>query len=227
MTAEHLPPTLDIETAADEVALAPRALEALVDAGYLAARRGEDGGLVFDLADLKAFVARNADNGAGSDLLRSFLTQDDHELEPEELVDLLDQRTEAMALRVLKMFSIVFPDAERWTPGQQGAFVRRTKERFESVLAVASVGSEMDDGLYDDLRAIGAAAARSGTQLPELLVLLRMSRDLVVQNAVDLTEGEGRHGGFALSLLLTRILPAIDRLSDALAEGYWAEMFPS
>lgn len=227
MSAEHLPPTLDIDTAAEEVALPRGSLEALVEAGYLGARRSKDGRLVFDLADLKAFVARNADNGAGSDLLRSFLAQEDHQLEPEELVDLLDQRTEDMALRVLKMFSVVFPDAEGWTPGQQGAFVRRTKERFESVLAVASVGAQVDDGLYQDLRAIGASAARSGTQLPELLVLLRMSRDLVVQNAVDLTEGAGRHGGFALSLLLTRILPAIDHLSDALAEGYWAEMFPS
>ena len=226
MTAEHPPPILDLEAAAEELELAPAALQALVAAGYLAARRGEGGQLAFDLADLKAFVARNADNGAGADLLLSFLKSEEHQLEPEELVDLLDQRTEDMALRLLKMFSVVFPDAEQWTPVQQGAFVRRTKERFESVIAVASVGSEVDDGLYDDLREIGASAARSGTQLPELLVLLRMSRDLVVQNAVDLTEGQARHGGFALSLLLTRILPAIDRLSDALAEGYWAEMFP-
>jgi hypothetical protein len=48
-----------------------------------------------------------------------------------------------------------------------------------------------------------------------------MSRDLVVQNAVELAGDGERHGGFALSLLLTRILPAMDRISDALTEGYW------
>jgi PAS domain S-box-containing protein len=58
--------------------------------------------------------------------------------------------------------------------------------------------------------------------LPRLLVILRMSRDLVVQTAVELAEGRGRHWGLSLSLLLTRVLPAMDRLTDALAQGYWA-----
>lgn len=234
MTSEHQPQALDLAGAADELGLPEDAVVALVDAGYLMAARGAAGTLSFELADLKAFVARNADNGAGSDLLERVLssatsrsTSDGRDLRPEELIDLLDGRAEQMALRVLKMFSTVFPDAERWTPGQQGAFVRRTKERFESVLAVASLGSRLDGELYEDLKGIGSAAARAGAQLPELLILLRMSRDLVVQNAVDLAENGGRHGGHALSLLLTRILPAIDRVSDALAEGYWGELFPS
>jgi PAS domain S-box-containing protein len=52
-------------------------------------------------------------------------------------------------------------------------------------------------------------------------VILRISRDLVVQTAIELSESGGRHAGLALSLVLTRILPAMDRLTDALAQGYW------
>src|SRR5207237_2411868 len=53
------------------------------------------------------------------------------------------------------------------------------------------------------------------------LVGRRISRDPVVQTAVEVAEGRGRHWGLALSLLLTRILPAMDRLIDAVARGYW------
>jgi PAS domain S-box-containing protein len=52
--------------------------------------------------------------------------------------------------------------------------------------------------------------------------VLRISRDLVVQTAVELAEERGGRWGLALSLLLTRVLPAMDRLTDALAQGYWS-----
>ncbi|MGH9061039.1 MAG: ATP-binding protein, partial [Acidimicrobiales bacterium] len=93
--------------------------------------------------------------------------------------------------------------------------------RFEAILAVTGQGSDVDDALVGDLEAVGAQAAWSGSPLPQLLVLLRISRDLVVQTAVELAEGRGRSSGLALSLLLTRILPAMDRLTDSLARGYW------
>ncbi|HMC40652.1 MAG TPA: hypothetical protein VKI19_13380, partial [Acidimicrobiales bacterium] len=64
-------------------------------------------------------------------------------------------------------------------------------------------------------------------KLPQILTMLRVSRDLVVQNAIDLADSGERHGGYALSLLLTRILPAMDRLGDALTAGYWEAMFPA
>ena len=69
---------------------------------------------------------------------------------------------------------------------------------------------------------MGANAAWSGSPLPQLLVILRISRDLVVQTAVELAEERGSHWGLALSLLLTRVLPAMDRLTDAIAQGYWS-----
>src|SRR5207237_3867299 len=72
------------------------------------------------------------------------------------------------------------------------------------------------------LRAVGASAAWAGSPLPELLVVLRISRDLVVQTAVEIAEARGQGSSQALALLLTRVLPAMDRLTDALAQGYWS-----
>ena len=51
---------------------------------------------------------------------------------------------------------------------------------------------------------------------------MRISRDLVVQTAVEVAEERGRHWGLALSLLLNRVLPAMDRFTGAVAQGYWA-----
>lgn len=213
---------LDLSAAAEEVGLPPAVLESLGDAGYVAASDRSGCGLEFDLADLKAFVARNAENGSGVTLQRS-LTPD---LDPQELVDLLDERAEHMATRLLKMYATVFPQARSWSESMQTKFVQRTKTRFEAILAIAALGDRLEPEFVQDLEAIGAAAAASGVKLPQILTMLRVSRDLVVQNAIDLAENGERHGGHALSLLLTRILPAMDRIGDALTAGYWEAMFP-
>src|SRR6202022_1330209 len=89
-------------------------------------------------------------------------------------------------------------------------------------LAVTGQGAEVDEALVGDLQEVGASAASAGSPLPQLLGILRISRELVVQTAVELAEERSRHWGLALSLLLTRVLPAMDRLTDALAQGYWA-----
>src|SRR5437588_665550 len=81
---------------------------------------------------------------------------------------------------------------------------------------------EAVEALVGDLQDVGAGAAWSGSPLPQLMVILRISRDLVVQTAVELAEERGSHWGLALSLLLTRVLPAMDRLTDAIAQGYWS-----
>ena len=82
-------------------------------------------------------------------------------------------------------------------------------------------GAEIDDAISGDLQQVGARAASTGSPLPELLVILRISRDIVVQTALELAEAGGRAPGLGLSLLLTRLLPAMDRLTDALSRGYW------
>lgn len=234
MSAESRFPPLDLQSAAAVLGLPSAAVDALAGSGYLAAQRAADGSLRFRAADLKSFVARNADNGSGDRLLDRALAGADQaergeqrDMQPDELLQLLDERAELMARRVLMMFAAMYPDAANWSDQQKWRFVQRTRSRFEAVLAVAALGSSVEESLYEDLKGIGASAARSSTDLRELLVLLRMSRDLVVQNAVELADTGGRSSRYALSLLLTRILPAMDRISDAIASGYWEALFAS
>lgn len=127
-----------------------------------------------------------------------------------------------MARRAFDIFQATFPEARQWPIEEQARFVEQARKRFEAILAVTGQGEEVDEALIADLEAVGAGAAWSGSPLPQLLVVLRISRDLVVQTAVEIAEESGRHWGLALSLMLTRVLPAIDRLTDALARGYWA-----
>jgi two-component system phosphate regulon sensor histidine kinase PhoR len=137
------------------------------------------------------------------------------------LLEALDGKSEEMARRAHDIFASVFPETASWSITQQARFIEQAKARFEAILAVTGQGAEVDDALVGDLEEVGAAAAWADSSLPELLVVLRISRDLVVQTAVELAEERGRHWGLALSLLLTRVLPAMDRLTDSLAQGYW------
>src|SRR3954471_1993762 len=126
-----------------------------------------------------------------------------------------------MARRALDIFATVFPEATTWSMKEQARFIEQAKGRFEAILAVTGQGAEVDEALVGDLQEVGANAAWSGSPLPQLLLVLRISRDLVVQTAVEVAEERGSHWGLALSLLLTRVLPAMDRLTDAIARGYW------
>ncbi|MHB8670581.1 MAG: sensor histidine kinase, partial [Acidimicrobiales bacterium] len=171
----------------------------------------------FAVGDLKAFVARNADDGSGN-----LLDDETDGLDPEALLRALDGRSEDMARRAYDIFSLAFPEASGWALQEQARFIEQARKRFEAILAVVGAGDLVDEALVGDLEDVGANAAWSGSPLPQLLVILRISRDLVVQTAVEVAEERGRHWGLALSLLLTRVLPAMDRLTDAVAQGYWA-----
>jgi PAS domain S-box-containing protein len=209
---------LDLSEAAEVLRLPVATVEALVGAGYLVPSARGPGGPEFLLGDLKAFLARNADDGSGLDLFARATEAAD----PQALLDALDGRSEEMARRAYDVFCTVFPEAARWTLSERARFVDQARKRFEAILAVTGQGEDVDESLIGDLQDVGATAAWSGSPLPQLLVVLRISRDLVVQTAIELAEERGRHWGMALSLLLTRILPAMDRLTDAIAQGYWA-----
>jgi PAS domain S-box-containing protein len=210
-------PLLTLPEAATYLHLSVEAVQALVAAGYLAP--GVDGpeGPRFALGDLKAFLARNADNGSGN-----LFDPEPESVDPQDLLDALDGRSEEMARRALEIFGTVFPEALSWSLSARARFIEQARGRFEAILAVTSQGAEVDEALVEDLQEVGARAAWEGSPLPQLLVVLRISRDLVVQTAVELAEERGRSWGLALSLLLTRVLPAMDRLTDGLAQGYWA-----
>jgi len=189
---------------------------ALVGAGYLRPTPDDEGSPRFAVGDLKAFVARNADEGAGT-----LFGPGSDDLDPDALLVALDGRSEEMARRAFDVFVAAFPDAATWSMGEQYRFIAEAKARFEAILAVTALGDGADDALTTDLQEVGAGAAWAGSSLPQLLLVLRISRDLVVQTAVEVAEERGRHWGLALSLLLTRVLPAVDRLTDAVAQGYW------
>jgi PAS domain S-box-containing protein len=208
----------DLAEAASELGLSPEAVLALVDAGFLSPS-GTDagGGPTFAASDLKGFLARNSEGG-GTEMFLGV----DEPADPKVLLEALDSRAEEMARRALEIFQAAVPDASIWSQLEQARFVEQARKRFEAILAVTGAGEEVDEGLVEDLQEVGASAAWAGSPLPELLVVLRISRDLVVQTAVEVAEERGRRWGLALSLLLTRVLPAMDRLTDALAQGYWS-----
>lgn len=211
------PHLLTLPHAAELLGLSPDAVRALVAAGFLAPAEEGATGPTFSMSDVKAFMARNADNGSGN----LFLTEPAH-ADADDLLEALDSRCADMARRAYDIFVTVFPDARDWDERERSRFVDQATARFEAILAVASQGAEVDEALTDDLQEVGAAAAWAGSPLPQLLVVLRISRDLVVQTAVELAEERGGHWSLPLALLLTRVLPAMDRLTDSLAQGYWA-----
>ena len=213
-------PLLKLPEAAELLSLPPTAVLALAEAGYLTPAAAGPEGPEFPLVDLKAYLARNADNGSGN-MLDAFAA-DGEGTDPQALLDALDGKSEEMARRAFDIFATVFPESSTWTISEQARFIEQAKARFEAILAVTGQGAEVDEALVGDLQDVGASAAWAGSPLPQLLVVLRISRDLVVQTAVELAEERGRHWGLALSLLLTRVLPAMDRLTDSLAQGYWA-----
>ena len=205
---------MDLAESADLLRLPVEAVRALATAGYLKVS-GDDGtGPSFSVSDLKAFLARNSDGGS------SILVPDD--VDPTELLEALEGRSGEMARRALDIFRHAMPETSIWTAEEEQRFVEQSTARFEAILAVTRAGDDVDESLVDDLRDVGASAAWAGSPLPQLLVVLRISRDLVVQTAVEIAEARGQGSSQALALLLTRVLPALDRLTDALAQGYWS-----
>jgi hypothetical protein len=140
----------------------------------------------------------------------------------ESLLDVLASRSDEMALRAYEIYAAAVPETALWSEAERERFIGQSRQRFESILAVAQ--QELDDSLVRDLKALGMTAAWAGNSLPPLLMVLRISRDLVVQSALSIAEEGGARWGGPLSLLLTRVLPAMDRLTDALAQGYWAAL---
>ncbi|MGH9003017.1 MAG: hypothetical protein ACRDYV_07800, partial [Acidimicrobiia bacterium] len=116
------------------------------------------------------------------------------------------------------------PEIAQWTDDERDRFVDQSRRRFQAILAMTGRCEQVDEAQVEDLKALGASAAWAGSPLPQILVVLRISRNLVVRSALDIATEGGRQWGPALSLLLTRVLPAMDRLTDALAQGYWSAL---
>lgn len=213
------PRSLSAVEAGSVLGLPADVVRALSDAGYVRStlHRGVPR---FALGDLKAFQARVSDEDAEGWNLDAAHGG----LDPDDLVALLEGRVDDMAARTLHLLQRTLPEVKDWTDAQRERFVADAGERIRAMLAVCAHGpggGADDEAIARDLADIGADAAHHGVPLPGVLVAVRTTRDLMVQAAVEIAEERGRRWGLALAVALTRVLPAIDRLADAVARGYW------
>lgn len=193
---------LSAAEAGDRLGLPADVVWALADGGYL------HGGPRFTVEAVDAFRAR---------LARRL---DVEELDPGTLLATLGTQSRAMAEQTLLLLATVYPNAAEFSDAQREIFIAEAVERIEAIIALCARGPDSHESLELDMADVGAAAAHAGVPLPAVLAALRITRDLVVQTAIETAEARGRHWGMALSVTLTRVLPAIDRLSDAVALGY-------
>src|SRR4051794_35095568 len=105
--------------AATMLQLPVEAVQALVGAGYLMPAGQGPQGPEFPLTDLKAFLARNADNGSGNLFDFDAGNFETTSIDPQDLLDALDGKSDDMARRAFDIFSTVFPEASGWTISEQ------------------------------------------------------------------------------------------------------------
>lgn len=142
----------------------------------------------------------------------------------ETILDALGAAIPAMASRAADIAAAMFPEAGRWDELERRRFEHQAADRLDAILRVTrSDGQAMREVVFDELTGAGADAAAGGAPLPPLLLTLRVSRDLLVQTAVRDAGARGARWAPALAVVLTKVLPASDRLTDAVTHGYWME----
>jgi len=214
---------LTLPEAAVYLNLPAETVAALVSGAFLQPVGHDAIGPLLSIGELRAFMVWNVEQLEGDDLIDlSAVDGRSSTDQPDAMLDALDGRRGEMAEQAYEIFATLFPEAQEWSRSDHERFVEQAKGRIEAILAVSRHGFDVDEALASDLQNVGAAAAWDGAPLPQLLVALRISRDLLVQTAVDLAEERGGRWGLGLSLLLTQVLPATDRLTDSLAKGYWS-----
>lgn len=211
---------MTLAEAAEALAIPLAAADALVAAGYLAAvdRGTED--LFVSIADLKGFVARNAVSADELSLVDSHNDASGGD-EPGTMLVALHDRSREMAERALEIFQASSRAAGDWGEQECRRFVNQASKRFEAILALSTHDEIVDQALIGDLREVGSQAAWSGSSLVEILAVLRISRDVMVHASVELAERRKGAWGSELSVLFSRVLPAMDCLVDSLSSGYW------
>ncbi|MDQ3574320.1 MAG: PAS domain S-box protein, partial [Actinomycetota bacterium] len=208
--------------AASYLGLPEEAVRALMDGHFLQPfAQGAEGPLLAT-RELRAFMLWNVEDADRDVIDLAAVGQGAGAGQPEALLAALHERSDEMARQVFELFAEVFPEAQGWPGVVRARFVDQARGRFQAILALSGQGVDVDEALGGELQSVGSATAWEGATLPQLLVVLRISRDLVVQMAVQVAEELAGHWGLALSLLLTRVLPAMDRLTDSLAKGYWS-----
>ena len=142
----------------------------------------------------------------------------------EQLLDALEAAIPAMASRATNIASAFFAEATEWDDLERRRFEHQAAERIEAILTVTRSSDAARDVVLVGLVEAGGGAAAAGAPLPQLLLALRVSRDLIVQTAVRAAGARGPDWSPALAIVLTKVLPVSDRLTDAVARGYWLEV---
>ena len=208
---------LTIPEAADALGLPVSGVEALVGAGYL--QLDPQAGHL-PVSEVKSFQARNS--GGGTQTVDDIIADaSSPHGAAEDILDALETAIPAMARRAADIVASVFPEAAAWDEEQRRRFERQAAGRFEAIFSVTRSEEPVDDDIFAELADAGGAAAFAGAALPQILLTLRISRDLMVQTAVRTAEERGTQG-LALAVVLTRVLPVLDRLTDSVARGYWS-----
>jgi len=205
------PHVLSLEDAATFMGLHPNTVFDLVRTRFI---RGS--GHEVALADAKAFLARNADGGS-----TTRVDYVDEDTGPEALISALESRNVDLAEEAYHRFVREIPEARNWTASERQNFVEQAKGRFSAILAVTAKGTHFDSALQRDLEAVGQSAAWALSSLPHLLIVLRVSRDLLLQTAVRVADDKNGRLNASLAAFAGRMLPAVDQLTDAVAGGYW------
>jgi len=214
---------LTLPEAAVYLNLPPETVTALVSGGFLQPVGHEAAGPLLSIRELRAFMVWNVEPLEDEGLIDlGSVTGGSAGDEPDSMLDALDGCRDEMAEQAYEIFATLFPEAREWSQPDHERFAEQAKGRIEAILAVSRHGFDVDEALASDLQNVGAAAAWDAAPLPQLLVAMRISRDLLVQTAVDLAQERGAQWGVGLSQLLTQVLPATDRLTDSLAKGYWS-----
>lgn len=138
------------------------------------------------------------------------------QIDIDSMLSALDERVDDLAKQVYEHFARQIPEARQWSEQRRDAFVAQARGRLGAVLAVIEQGAEVDEALQRDLEVVGATAASAGSSVPHILMVLRISRDVLLRETVRI--GDDR----AVLDFSARLLPAIDRLTDALTLGFWS-----
>lgn len=134
----------------------------------------------------------------------------------------LDERIGAFANGALQIYVQVVPEAADWSGKQQKLFTDQAVARFAAMLAVVEQGNVIDDELVNDLRDVGKSTALANASLSQLLVVLRISRDMLIANAIDVLKDDSEDASSTIALFLERLIPAVDSMVDAITVGYWS-----
>lgn len=144
-------------------------------------------------------------------------------METHELTAALGERVDELAEQVWDIFQHVAPEAESWDEKQAARFVDQARNRLAAVLAVVEHGAEVGDAIRRDLQTVGSNAVNSHSSLQQLVFTLRISRDVLLHSAIRLLSDESEVWQWKLSTFTQMMLPAVDRMTDAITAGCWSE----